>query len=250
VSRATSQCDACASSAPDGEVGFAVGFAVGGTVGYSDRMKRACVELFRADRVVSLGLAWLGLVACGSGGSSAPAAPATPVPAPPAVAAAEAPPATPAQAPAAEPVKLGPIHRLTVADLDGNSVPLSKFAGRPMIIEIWATWCGPCRVNRSTIHKLKPEFPERLLVIGVSYDGSGGRPDAGVGALVRRFLESNPANEHEFLATEEFRDFINQRSLSNSIPKTLYVNGKGQVVDLSEGVQGGQWVRGMAKNLK
>ena len=58
----------------------------------------------------------------------------------------------PTEAPAA-PVKLGPIHKLTVTDLDGNPVSLAKFAGRPMIIEIWETWCGPCRVNRNNIHK-------------------------------------------------------------------------------------------------
>ena len=215
-------------------------------------MKRACVELFRADRVVSLGLAWLALVACGWGGSPAPAAPAASAPVtPPAAPATEQPAAAapaPAAAPASVPVKLGPVHQLTVTDLDGNSVPLSKFAGRPMIIEIWATWCGPCRVNRNTIHRMKSEFPERLLVVGVSVDTP---PSGGSAAdLVKKFLQSNEANEHEFLATAEFREFINQRSASNSIPKTLYVNSKGQVADLSEGVQGPQWLRGMAKNLK
>ena len=207
-------------------------------------MKRACVELFRADRVVALGLAWVALVGCGSGGTpSAAPAPSTPPAAPASTEGAAAQPAA-----SAEPVKLGPIHGLTVTDLDGNAVSLAKFAGRPMIIEIWATWCGPCRVNRNTIHRLKSEFPERLLVVGVSYDTASAGGSAA--DLVKKFLQSNVANEHEFLATAEFREFINQRSTSNSIPKTLYVNGKGQVVDLSEGVQGAQWVRGMAKNLK
>lgn len=213
-------------------------------------MKRACVGLFRADRVVSLGLAWTLLAGCGSGGAPT----AAPAPTAPAAAAkpSDAPAAERTAEPAAEqpvvPAKLGPIHELTVTDLDGNPVSLAKFAGRPMIIEIWATWCGPCRMNRNTIHKLKSEFPERLLVVGVSYDLAPA--GASTADLVRKFLKSNVANDHEFLASQEFREFINERSPSNSIPKTLYVNGKGQVVDLSEGVQGVQWVRGMAKNLK
>lgn len=190
------------------------------------------------------------LAGCGSGNSPSAVTEQPTATAPAKAAEAPTPPPAPATEQPAVPAKLGPVHQLTVADLDGKPVSLAQFAGRPMIIEIWATWCGPCRVNRSTIHKLKSEFPERLLVIGVSYDGAGGGPDASIGTLVRRFLETNPANEHEFLATPEFREFINQRSPSNSIPKTLYVNGKGHVVDLSEGVQGGQWVRGMAKNLK
>jgi thiol-disulfide isomerase/thioredoxin len=224
------------------------------------------------------------LVACGSGastpsgGAAAPTAAAEPQPAAPAAPVAESAPApepaAPASAPApseapsaapeggaasaepapasaepaAVPVKLGPVHKLTVTGLDGKPVSLAQFAGRPMIIEIWATWCGPCRVNRNTIHKMKSEFPERLLVIGVSYDMA---PTGGNTAeLVKNFLKSNVANEHEFLASDEFRQFVNTRSTSNSIPKTMYVTSKGQVVDLSEGVQGTQWLRGMAKNLK
>lgn len=203
------------------------------------------------------------LVACGPGASPPAGGPAAPTAAP--TAATEPQPAAPAAPvgepaplpepaaaasaePAAAPVKLGPVHKLTVTGLDGKPVSLAQFAGRPMIIEIWATWCGPCRVNRNTIHKMKSEFPERLLVIGVSYDMA---PSGGSTAeLVKNFLKSNVANEHEFLATDEFRQFVNTRSTSNSIPKTMYVTSKGQVVDLSEGVQGASWLRGMAKNLK
>ncbi|MFN5495668.1 MAG: TlpA family protein disulfide reductase [bacterium] len=241
-------------------------------------MKHPRVDIVRAVCASAAFLALATVAGCGpstptpstpAGDASAPAAAATAsepasAPEPPAPAqapvAAEVPPAAPeggaasaspapapTEAPAA-PVKLGPIHKLTVTDLDGNPVSLAKFAGRPMIIEIWATWCGPCRVNRNNIHKMKSEFPERLLVIGVSYDmASGGGSTAD---LVKNFFKNNIANDHEFLATDEFRQFVNTRSTSNSIPKTMYVTSKGQVVDLSEGVQGAQWLRGMAKNLK
>lgn len=142
----------------------------------------------------------------------------------------------------AEATALGPVHELTVTDLDGRTVSLAQFAGRPMIVEIWATWCGPCRRNRQLINDLKKEFPERLVVIGVSVDSKA--------SLVTNFLRSNPANEHEFMATPEFMQLVATRSTSNAIPKTMYVNGRGQIVDVSEGVQGAKWVRAMAKNLK
>jgi len=179
-------------------------------------------------------LSVLSAQACGScDGPVAPVAPPTWEPA----AAAD-----PSPNPLAGEAVLGPVHAVGVTDLDGRAVSLAQFAGRPMIIEIWATWCGPCRQNRRLIHDLKKEFPESLAVIGVSVDSKA--------SLVTGFLRSNPANEHEFMATPEFMQLVFARSTSNAIPKTMYVNGQGQIVDLSEGVQGARWVRAMAKNLR
>ena len=141
-----------------------------------------------------------------------------------------------------EPAELGPVHEVVLADLEGGNVSLAKFAGRPMIIEVWATWCGPCRRNRQLIHELKKDFPERLVVIGVSVDSKA--------SLVTNFLRSNPANELELMATPAFMQLLATRSISNAIPKTVYVNGRGQIVDVLEGVQSANSVRAMAKNLR
>jgi thiol-disulfide isomerase/thioredoxin len=159
-------------------------------------------------------------------------------------------PTVPAAAPTADtppvvatpPAELGPVHRLVVRDLDGNEFPLSRLAGRPMIIEIWATWCGPCRKNRATVHSLLPTFPKRLAVVGISVDTG---PD-----LVKNFLRSNTANEFELMATPEFMEFVRARNASPSIPKTMYVDSKGRVADLSEGTQSAKWLEAMARNLR
>lgn len=145
----------------------------------------------------------------------------------------------PAAVPSGE---LGPIHRLTVTDLDGKPVSLARFAGRPMIIEIWATWCGPCLANRKLVHALDKEIPERVAVIGLSVDASAG--------LVKTYLASNPANDFEGMAGDEFMAFVRTKNSSNLIPKTMYVDSKGRVVDLSEGTQSHKWLTAMAKNLK
>jgi thiol-disulfide isomerase/thioredoxin len=147
----------------------------------------------------------------------------------------------PAPAPTAA-VSLGPVHQLVVKDLAGKDVSLSTFAGRPMIIEIWATWCGPCRVNRANVQALKGSMPARIAVVGISVDSGA--------SLVTNFLKSNHANEIELMATPAFMEFIRAINPSNSIPKTLYVDSKGRVADLAEGVQSQQWLAAMAKNLK
>lgn len=186
----------------------------------------------------------MSIASCGDGeggsgtGGGAPAAAATPAAATPAA-------TTPA---ATKPAELGPVHKLTVTDLDGKPVSLARFAGRPMIIEVWATWCGPCIANRSTVHAVRKSMPARMQVIGLSMDADGAR---GKGAdLVKNFLRSNPANDFEGMASPEFVEFIRTINPSSSIPKTLYVDSKGRVADLSEGTQSAQWLSAMARNLK
>lgn len=203
-------------------VGFDLGRTVArgsGTVGYSARMSRACVAFV-------LGIS---LASCGGSDVVAPSEPSAAV-------------AAPSVATPSAPAELGPVHRLTVTDLEGKQVSLAKFAGRPMIIEIWATWCGPCLANRRTVHSLKERFPQRLVVIGLSVDSG---PE-----VVRRFFQSNPANEFEGMASPEFMDFVRTLNTSNLIPKTMYVDSKGRVADLSEGTQAANWLQAMAKNLR
>jgi len=171
---------------------------------------------------------------------------------PPAPAAETAPVETaPAEIAGTPPVTLGPLHQVTVTDLDGKPVSLATLAGRPMIIEVWATWCGPCVQNRQLVHSLKDQFPSRLAVVGVSVDeGAPGGGANAAGETVRRFLKSRPANEFEFPATPDFHAFVRRINPSGLIPKTIYVDSRGRVADLSEGVQTRQWLLAMAKNLK
>jgi thiol-disulfide isomerase/thioredoxin len=204
-----------------------------GTVGYSARMMRACVAAM-------LGFALL--AGCEGGGVAAPAPEHGASAQSTARADASASPTDAAPPIVPQPAQLGPVHKLTVTDLDGKSVSLAKFAGRPLIIEIWATWCGPCLANRRTVHALKERFPPKVAVIGLSVDAGSD--------VVRAFFKSNPPNEFEGMASPEFMEFVRTINAHNMIPKTMYVDSKGRVADLSEGTQSATWLQAMAKNLK
>ncbi len=59
----------------------------------------------------------------------------------------------------------------TLPDLQGNPVTMSRVQGKIKILDFWASWCGPCRLNNPTLRKIYEEFhPKGLEIIGVSLD--------------------------------------------------------------------------------
>ena len=64
-----------------------------------------------------------------------------------------------------------PAPDFTVYDRDGNEVHLSDFSGKPVILNFWASWCGPCRLNNPELKKIYEEFRDKgLVIIGISLD--------------------------------------------------------------------------------
>lgn len=59
----------------------------------------------------------------------------------------------------------------TLSDANGNEVTMSTVKGKIKIIDFWASWCGPCRLNNPALKALYEEYhPKGLEIIGVSLD--------------------------------------------------------------------------------
>ena len=59
----------------------------------------------------------------------------------------------------------------TLPDLNGNPITMSAVKGKIKIIDFWASWCGPCRMNNPALKKIYGEFHSKgLEIIGVSLD--------------------------------------------------------------------------------
>ncbi|MBI5449753.1 MAG: TlpA family protein disulfide reductase [Gammaproteobacteria bacterium] len=64
-----------------------------------------------------------------------------------------------------------PFPALVVHDLDGGALPLDSYRGRVVILNVWATWCGPCRKELPGLDRLSARLdPQRFAVIGLSVD--------------------------------------------------------------------------------
>ncbi len=61
--------------------------------------------------------------------------------------------------------------KFTLKDIDGAPVDLSSYSGKVILLDFWATWCGPCKIEIPAFVELQHRYRDRgLIVIGVSVD--------------------------------------------------------------------------------
>ncbi|MBY8824688.1 TlpA family protein disulfide reductase [Sphingomonas colocasiae] len=57
---------------------------------------------------------------------------------------------------------------------DGKTVRLADFKGKPVLVNLWATWCGPCVKEMPTLDALAARTRDKLVVLTVAQDSKGG----------------------------------------------------------------------------
>ena len=93
------------------------------------------------------------------------------------------------------PVEVGSsAPEVRATDLRGQPVTLSQLRGQVVLLNIWATWCGPCQQEMPSMQRLYDALrPEGLRIVAVSIDAKPGQPDDGghaggdVAAFTREF---------------------------------------------------------------
>jgi thiol-disulfide isomerase/thioredoxin len=108
--------------------------------------------------------------------------------------------------------------------LNGRKIDLSDYRGHPVIVDFWATWCGPCRRQIPELVALYKRYNKTsgLVVIGVSADLIQGD---GLSA-VEPFVEEFKINYPVALADEALMDSLGVEA----IPTTLFVGPDGKII--------------------
>lgn len=66
------------------------------------------------------------------------------------------------------PIAGHPAPDFELLSVDGETIRLSDFKGQPVIVNFWATWCGPCRAEFPEFQKAAVDNADRLVIIGVN----------------------------------------------------------------------------------
>ena len=66
----------------------------------------------------------------------------------------------------------------TFKDLAGKNVALSSFKGKVMLLNFWATWCGPCKAEIPAFVELQQQYGDKLAIIGFSVDDTADKAQA------------------------------------------------------------------------
>ena len=114
-------------------------------------------------------------------------------------------------------------------DMSGGKVDLAAFAGKPMIINLWATWCGPCRLETPQLVALADKFRDQgLVVIGVSVDDA---PDA-----IRAFAAEYQVN-YPMLVGIGQEAFLRSVGYQDVLPFSVLVSKDGTIASQITGLK-------------
>ena len=109
----------------------------------------------------------------------------------------------------------------TLASTDGKDIRLSDYKGKVVIVDFWATWCGPCRKGIPDLIELQKEFGKDIVVIGISLD-SGTKGD--VVPFIQKFGINYPITYGTPEVTQQYGGV-------EAIPTSFVIDKNGIIVD-------------------
>lgn len=131
----------------------------------------------------------------------------------------------------AETVAPVPAPAWTLKDVDGHAVKSDQFKGKVVVVDFWATWCGPCRTEIPGYVALQKKYGrEKLAVIGMSLDQQGP-------GVVKKFIQKNKVDYQIVMADDAVVTAFGGPEGIQYIPTTFIIDRDGRIRDRKSGAE-------------
>ena len=121
-----------------------------------------------------------------------------------------------------------PAPDFALKDLSGNTVHLSDFRGKAVVLNFWATWCAPCKAEMPWFVEMQKQYgPQGLAIIGVSLD------DDVTPEQIAKFTRQLDVNYTILLGNDDTAKLYGG---VDALPTTFYIDRNGTLVDAIMGL--------------
>ena len=118
------------------------------------------------------------------------------------------------------------VREFAVTDINSKTISSAEWRGKVVLVNFWATWCAPCRIEIPDLIALQKKYADNLVVLGVSED-DGDIP------LVRKFVAEHNINYTIVMATPELRKLFPDVT---ALPTTFVLDRDGKLVQKTLGL--------------
>ena len=116
----------------------------------------------------------------------------------------------------------------SLKSLDGKTVKLSDFRGKPVFINFWASWCPPCKAEIPEIQKFYEKYKDKVTVLGVDITFNDKIPD------VLSLLQADHAT-YPVLLDQDNNNPVADAYRVDGIPASFFVDKNGVIRDVHVG---------------
>jgi thiol-disulfide isomerase/thioredoxin len=118
-------------------------------------------------------------------------------------------------------------YNFSIKDMDGKKVEMSELKGKVIFLNLWATWCGPCRVEMPSIQNLYNSVDkDKVVFVMLSLDQAGYEP------RIEQFISSKEFTFPVYLPASPLPKILRV----NTIPTTFIISPDGKVKSKKTGM--------------
>jgi cytochrome c biogenesis protein CcmG/thiol:disulfide interchange protein DsbE len=119
----------------------------------------------------------------------------------------------------------------SLKDANGQTVKLSDYRGKVILLDFWATWCGPCKIEIPWFIEFEQTYKDKgFSVIGVSMDEEGW-------TVVKPYIQQRKVNYRVLLGTEQVGQLYGG---VDSLPTTYLIDRSGRIAAVHIGLESGK----------